>query len=98
MLDMHGIANYFEFVVTSVSEGWRKPHQEIYEKALKLAGIAPERVVFVGDDYINDYVTPSRLGMTPIYLDRYDRHPELQRRIKNFSGLHEILKDSQINI
>jgi len=77
MLEMHGIRRYFDFVVTSVAEGWRKPHRAIYQKALSLAGVGPEQVIFVGDDYINDYITPLELGMCPILLDRFGRYPEL---------------------
>ncbi len=79
MLEIHGTSGYFDFVVTSVSEGWRKPHQAIYQKALALAGVKSEQVIFVGDDYVNDFMTPLELGMRPIFLDRFGRYPELNR-------------------
>ena len=91
MLELHDIKKYFEFVVTSVAEGWRKPHPAIYEKALSHARIRPERVLFVGDDYVNDYTAPSDFGMTAIFLDRFDRHTELKRRVKNFTELFEMI-------
>lgn len=91
MLGIHDIKKYFEFIVTSVAEGWRKPHPAIYAKALEQAGVVPEKVIFVGDDYMNDYIAPSELGMTPFYLDRYDRHPELGSRVTSFHALREML-------
>lgn len=91
LLELHDIKKYFEFVVTSVAEGWRKPHPAIYKKALQQADVAPERVLFVGDDFVNDYTAPSELGMTPFYLDRYDSHPELERRAVSFIELQEML-------
>lgn len=91
LLELHGIKEYFDFVVTSVAEGWRKPHRLIYQNALKYAGVVPEQVIFVGDDYINDYATPYELGMRPVYLDRYDRRPELEIRIRDFYGLPKLL-------
>lgn len=77
MLEMHGIGGYFDFVVTSVAEGWRKPHPGIYQKALALAGTEPEQVIFFGDDYVNDFMAPLEMGMWSILLDRFGRHPEL---------------------
>ena len=91
MLELHDIRKYFEFVVTSVAEGWMKPHTAIYKKALELADTPPERIAFVGDDFINDYTAPSELGMTTVYLDRFDRHPELERRVVDFTELREML-------
>ena len=93
MLEMHGIREYFEFVVTSVEEGWRKPHPAIYSKALEYAGVTPEEVIFVGDDFLNDYTTPFELGMTPYFLDRYGRKTGLENRITSF---HELLARLEI--
>lgn len=91
MLELHGIRRYFEFVVVSVAEGWRKPHPAIYQKALENIGPFDGAVVFVGDDYVNDYVAPGKLGMKPVYLDRFDRHPELADRVADFYQLLERL-------
>lgn len=87
MLDLHGLMGNFEFVVTSVVEGWRKPHPAIYKKALDSMAAFKGDIVFVGDDYVNDFVTPGKLGMKPIFLDRYDRHPELEDRVTDFHQL-----------
>jgi len=91
MLELHGIAGYFEFVVTSVAVGWIKPHPAIYKKALELANIAPEKVIFVGDDLMNDYTAPAEFGMLTVYLDRSGRHPELKRRVTDFKELEKML-------
>lgn len=91
MLELHDIARYFEFVVTSVAVGWVKPHPVIYKKALELADIAPEKVIFVGDDFVNDYTAPAELGMHTVFLDRSGRHPELERRVTGFDELEKML-------
>jgi putative hydrolase of the HAD superfamily len=87
LLKMTGIDHYFSFVVTSVSAGWRKPHPEIYNKALRLSGAKPERILFVGDDYINDYTFPVGIGMKAAFLDRSGRRPDLPDRISDFDQL-----------
>lgn len=98
LLERFEISGHFEFVVTSVAEGWKKPHRSIYQKALELAGISPEQAVFVGDDYINDYSTVAGMGMNAILLDRYNKHSELKNRIGNFYELLEVLtgKNSEL--
>lgn len=92
LLEIHDMNKYFDFVVTSVKEGWRKPHPAIYSKALETACIEPAKVLFIGDDFVNDYETPQKIGMTAVYLDRFDRHPELEGRVRDFYGLREMLK------
>lgn len=96
LLEMHGIRKYFDFVVTSVAEGWKKPHRLIYEKAIELAGVAPEEALFVGDDFVNDYLAPLELGMRPVYLDRFDKHPELESRVKSFYELQRFLGEGTV--
>lgn len=93
MLNKHDIRKYFEFVVTSVSEGWRKPHRAIYDKALKRSGVIADSVIFVGDDFLNDYTAPTELGIRAVYLDRFERHPEIKSRVANYSDLCKMLLD-----
>lgn len=91
MLEMHGLIGNLEFVVTSVAEGWRKPHPAIYKKAVDSMGAFGGEIVFVGDDYINDFVKPGSMGMKPIFLDRYERHPEIAERVTDFYQLRDKL-------
>lgn len=92
LLKLLGIDHYFSFVVTSVSTGWRKPHHDIYLKALEISGVKPENLLFVGDDFINDYITPASMGMKAVYLDRSGRQPDLAERITDFDQLAKLLK------
>jgi putative hydrolase of the HAD superfamily len=91
LLEMLDIRKYFSFVVTSISLGIRKPHLDIYNEAVKLSGTTADRIVFVGDDYINDYMTPAFIGMKAVFYDRYGRHPEADPRFDDFSELPRIL-------
>ena len=47
--------------------GTRKPHPDIYAKALATAGAQPERSLFI-DDLAENLETPSRLGWQTIHL------------------------------
>ena len=44
LLEINGIHKYFDFVVTSISVGWRKPHHRIYDTALDLAKVSKEEI------------------------------------------------------
>lgn len=91
LLEMLDIRKYFSFVVTSVAAGIRKPHHDIYKEAIKLSGAPVDRIVFVGDDYVNDYMTPIALGMKAVYYDKYSRHSEAEPRFADFLELPQIL-------
>jgi putative hydrolase of the HAD superfamily len=64
-----GIADLFDLVVLSVQVGWRKPHPEIYTAAMDRLRLKPENAVFVGDNYLADYVGPSQAGIRAYVID-----------------------------
>jgi len=91
LLEMLDIRKYFSFVVTSVKVGRRKPHSEIYKEAVRLSGVSPGQIVFVGDDYVNDYIAPCNIGMKAIYYDKNNRHTDAKLRIVRFPELPGLL-------
>lgn len=91
LLALNGLNSYFSFVVSSVDAGWRKPHHLIYQAALKKAGVPPEELVFIGDDYVNDYLTPRQLGFASLLYDRDEIYPSIKWRFRNFSELPQVL-------
>jgi putative hydrolase of the HAD superfamily len=50
-------------IYTSIEHGYRKPHPTIYQLALERANCAPSDCLFVGDDYLCDYIGPSKVGI-----------------------------------
>ena len=91
LLEINGVHKYFDVVVTSIAEGWRKPHPDIYKAALDRLGASVGETIFVGDDYVNDLVTPAELGMTPVFLDRYGKHSVVSGKISDFYELVSLL-------
>jgi putative hydrolase of the HAD superfamily len=75
VLDAHGLGGYFEFVVDSAMVGAKKPEPEIYLEALRLADVTPDRVLFVGDDYQRDVLTPRLYGMQARHVCRFGDRP-----------------------
>jgi putative hydrolase of the HAD superfamily len=94
LLQLNKADRFFEFVVTSINSGWRKPSPFIYQTALQYAGCQPEEILFVGDDYENDYVLPGRAGMKAIFLEKDYKKADIRvnvDKINNFSQLKDIL-------
>jgi putative hydrolase of the HAD superfamily len=66
----HGILDQFEFVVSSESEGYVKPHRRLFERALELAGVGPAEAIHVGDSYPEDVEGARGLGIQAVLIDR----------------------------
>lgn len=68
LLDINNLNHLFDFIITSIDFGWRKPDIKIYQHALNLSKCLSRDVVFVGDDYENDFLVPRQLGMNALLL------------------------------
>lgn len=91
LLKTHGIYKYFDFVVTSINVGWKKPHRIIYDKATELARVEKEQVLFIGDNYICDYDGPIKYGFHAVLLDKSGTNTEANRKIKHIKELVDFL-------
>ncbi|HEY7874012.1 MAG TPA: HAD-IA family hydrolase [Actinomycetota bacterium] len=89
------IGHLFDVVTISGVAGIEKPDREIYELALRNAGVAPHDAVHVGDSPSMDAEPAAALGMKVVLLDRAGRYSdapwprieslkELQAAISNF--------------
>ena len=61
--------SHFDVVVTSIAEGRRKPHPQIFLRALELLGAGSAETLFVGDSYEADYLGARRVGMNCFLID-----------------------------
>jgi putative hydrolase of the HAD superfamily len=59
-----GIAERVDFAVFSSEVGKRKPHPEIFERALTALSVEPEHALFVGDRLYEDVRGADEVGMT----------------------------------
>ena len=53
-----------------------KPHLEIFEKALELAGTSPGETLLIGDSLTSDILPAKELGIHPVLIDRKGRQEE----------------------
>ena len=62
-LTVLGLAGRFAPIVISGEVGYVKPHPRLFQTALAELGVAPERVLFVGDSWAGDMVGGHAAGM-----------------------------------
>jgi putative hydrolase of the HAD superfamily len=77
-LEQMGIEQRIDVAVFSSEVGKRKPHPEIFGRALTALEVAPERTLFVGDRLYEDIRGAGELGMTTVQAVwfRADEHPD----------------------
>jgi putative hydrolase of the HAD superfamily len=77
-LEQMGIAERLDFAVFSSEVGKRKPHPEIFERALDALGVASQDALFVGDRLYEDVRGAGEVGMTTVQAVwfRADEHPD----------------------
>jgi putative hydrolase of the HAD superfamily len=63
-----GINQYFNAIVISEENGWRKPSGEIFKDALKRLQVKAEETVYVGDSPIEDIKGASDAGLKTIFV------------------------------
>lgn len=59
--------NDFEFILTSSNYIFRKPHKRLFELALEKAGLGPEEVWYIGDQYECDIKGSLTAGLFPVW-------------------------------
>jgi putative hydrolase of the HAD superfamily len=62
--------------VISAEVGWRKPAPAFFAAIRKETGLAPECILFIGDDPENDFDGARAAGMRALLFDPHNRHPE----------------------
>ena len=65
-----GIAQYFDFILTSAACSYRKPHRRIFELALSNWYFLPSEAVMVGDNLDADVLGAQSAGLYAIWISR----------------------------
>ncbi|MFP3975556.1 MAG: HAD family hydrolase [Chloroflexota bacterium] len=89
LCDELGISSLIEVVVTSRDAGKSKPQPEIFQEALRRAGVEALEAVYVGDQYKVDVVGAEQAGMKGILLDRGGFFPDAE--CPRISALDEVV-------
>ena len=79
-----GIHEFFETITTSEEAGVKKPHPEIFEKAIQKSGAQAEKSVMIGDNLEADIIGAHKFGLHVIYLNSegqqvQNEYPQIQK-------------------
>lgn len=67
ILDALGITHSFEVVLISGEVGYRKPHASVFQLLVEKLGVAPEQLLYVGDDPEPDIDGACSAGLQPVW-------------------------------
>ena len=85
-----GLPSWLEIVVTSQDAGFNKPRPEIFQEALRQAGVPPSEAIYIGDQYQVDVIGANGAGMKGILIDRNDYYRDITDCLK-ISSLGEVV-------
>lgn len=76
LLEQLSLDAWLDVCVISGVEGVEKPDPAIFRIALERSGLAPPEVAYVGDIPDFDIEPAAAVGMSPVLIDRRERHPD----------------------
>jgi putative hydrolase of the HAD superfamily len=74
IIRQHELTRYFDCLLISSVTRHAKPSPRLYELALQRANAISDFTLHIGDSYIHDVLGSRATGITPILLDRHNRH------------------------
>lgn len=73
--------------------GYEKPHLQIFKEALKVCNTKPKNVIFIGDNYKNDYLPAKKIGMKAILITAFnDESVNRSKSLEKISSLDDLFK------
>jgi len=66
-----GLTDFFDTIVISSEVGIEKPAAGIFRKAFELSGSSAQNSIYVGDNYYDDAIGSSSVGMDCLIINRF---------------------------
>ena len=86
------ISEFFKTVTTSEEAGVKKPHPEIFIKAMGKSQAVAAQSLMIGDSFEADIVGAQKVGMQSLFFDYYRKEPPSQTpRIQKLKQLMDCL-------
>jgi len=63
-----GISDFFNVIVVSEENGWRKPHQKIFHDTLQQLQVKAEETIYIGDSPAEDIKGALQAGLKTIFV------------------------------
>lgn len=82
ILQKLGVLDYFQTIVDPAVAETYKPHPEPFEHALSRLQTAPDKSLYIGDEYLADIVGSKTVGMSAVWVNM--RNHDLQYMLDKF--------------
>jgi len=94
-LDRAGLGSLFQWVITSIDAGARKPAPEFFRYALARCGLTKDDVLFVGNQLNSDIAGGNAFGLRTVWLSGHayrsvDDGPSSVKPTYSVETLHEL--------
>ena len=83
-----GLERFFDKIIISGQLGIRKPHPAIFGELVRRFALAPDEIVFVGDELQADIVGAQKAGMHAVWMT-YRQRLERPSPLGRFLGMSE---------
>lgn len=87
LLDELRLAPYFRVVSVSAIEATGKPSPEIFHRTCRRLEVDPAEALHVGDSIVDDVGGARAAGLSPLLIDRGDRHSGLPEQIRSLRDI-----------
>ncbi|MFH1611730.1 MAG: HAD family hydrolase [bacterium] len=100
-LEKFKISQYFSHFIFSSDIGYRKTDPEFFKICLKETKNLPQNCIMIGDNYLQDIVTPKKVGFKAILIENPETNkknhikkiqPDGIVKLKNIFTLHSVIK------
>jgi HAD superfamily hydrolase (TIGR01549 family) len=85
-----GLGSFLNVIITSEGARAEKPDAAIFNAAYLQAGLKPDEMLYIGDQYNSDVLGAKQAGSQAILLDRYNLAPEIMA-CPRISSLDQVL-------
>ncbi len=97
-LEMLGLEEIFDAVLVGDEFGAPKPDTAIFLEMSKILGIAPEEMLYIGDNPVNDIEPSRRVGYVPVWVETTGswEFPEIEKPkycVKTVEEIPDIIKE-----
>ena len=74
LLEIMGLAPFFDTVLVSGAIGFRKPHPIVFEMLIKKLSVGKDFILYVGDDPEPDVLGAQKAGIRPVWMTYVKDH------------------------
>jgi len=96
LIDKANIRSFFDIILTSASQGIRKPNPEIFKKALEYWELQASQVAMVGDTLGADILGAKNAGIYSIWITRRANTPANKAHADTITPDEKIAKLSEL--